>query len=73
MQFGVIKETYLSQGEISKIAITGSGQNYIRYPLTGGGSILLLEKKDTVQKFLNLNFLASRKVLAIAVDENERN
>jgi hypothetical protein len=50
MQFGVVKESYLSQGDISKIAITGDKPGYTRYPLVGGGSVLLLKNRTLSRK-----------------------
>ena len=73
MQFGVVKESYLSQGDISKIAISGDKAGYTRYPLVGGGSVLLLKKQNTFQKVIDFKSAATQKVLAIAVDEHDRN
>lgn len=73
MQFQVVKDTYISQGKISRSAIYGTGDNFIRKPLIGGGSILLLEKTTEVSKFIDISTPARKKVVAIAVDENDKN
>ena len=73
MQFQVITDTYISQGKISRSAIYGTGDNFIRKPLIGGGSILLLEKTTEVSKFIDISTPARKKVVAIAVDENDKN
>lgn len=73
MQFQVIKDTYISQGKISRSAIYGTGDNFIRKPLIGGGSILLLERTTDVSKFIDISTPARKKVVAIAVDENDKN
>lgn len=70
MQFSFIKDTHISQGELSKAAITGNSHGYQRYPLAGGGSVLLLSKSSTIEKFVDFEYLAKKKVIAIAVDED---
>jgi hypothetical protein len=69
MQFSFIRDTHISQGEISRAAILGSSQ-YISYPLIGGGSVLLLDESSTIEKFIDFGSLARKKVISIAVDEN---
>jgi hypothetical protein len=69
MQLSVVKESYLTQGDISKIAISGDKVGYIRYPLIGGGSVLLLQKQNTLPKVIDFKSGANQKILAIAVDE----
>jgi len=44
-----------------------------RKPLIGGGSILLLEKTTEVSKFIDISTPARKKVVAIAVDEDNKN
>ena len=73
MQFNVMRSTHLNQGELATTAITGSGANYQRYPLIGGGSVLVIEDKSDLKKFIDFGNLASRKILAIAVDEDASN
>ena len=73
MHFQVIKDTYISQGKISSTAIYGTGDNFSRKPLIGGGSIILLEKTTEVSKFIDISTPARKKVVAIAVDENDKN
>jgi hypothetical protein len=45
----------------------------VRYPLIGGGSVLVIEDKSDLKKFIDFGNLASRKILAIAVDEDASN
>jgi hypothetical protein len=73
MQFNVMRSTHLNQGELATTAITGSGASYQRYPLIGGGSVLVIEDKSDLKKFIDFGNLASRKILAIAVDEDASN
>jgi hypothetical protein len=73
MQFNVMTDTNLSQGELAKIAINGESGNYQRYPLIGGGSLLLVNREENIKKFIDFGNISSRKVLAIAVDEDESN
>jgi len=73
MQFNVMRSTHLNQGELANTAITGSGVNYQRYPLVGGGSVLVLEEKSEEEKFIDFGKLASKKIVSIAVDEDENN
>ena len=73
MQFNVMTDTNLSQGEVAKIAINGESGNYQRYPLIGGGSVLVADRAENTKKFIDFGNISSRKVLAIAVDEDESN
>jgi hypothetical protein len=73
MQFNVMRSTHLNQGELANTAIAGSGVDYQRYPLIGGGSVLVIEQKSAESKFIDFGNIASKKVLAIAVDEDENN
>jgi len=73
MQFNVMTDTNLSQGELAKIAINGESGDYQRYPLIGGGSLLVADRQQDTKKFIDFGNLSSRKVLAIAVDEDESN
>jgi hypothetical protein len=41
--------------------------------LIGGGSVLISDREKSVKKFIDFNFISTRKVLAIAVDEDESN
>ena len=68
-----MRSTHLNQGELATTAITGSGANYQRYPLIGGGSVLVIEDKSDLKKFIDFGNISSRKVLTIAVDEDESN
>ncbi len=72
VQFNLIKQVHLSQAELSQVAILGKVGGYIRYPLTGGGSVLLLDKRSNSNKFIDFNTPASKKVVSIVVDEDER-
>ena len=73
MQFNVMTDTNLTQGEVAKIAINGESSGYQRYPLIGGGSVLVADRVENTKKFIDFGNLSSRKVLAIAVDEDESN
>lgn len=68
-----MKDTHLSQGEVSKIAITGEHNQYERYPLLGGGSVLVSNKVESTKKFIDFSHLSFRKNISIAVDEDESN
>ena len=67
-----MKQVHLSQAELSQVAISGKVSGYIHYPLTGGGSVLLLDKRSNSTKFIDFNAPASKKVVSIVVDEDER-
>jgi hypothetical protein len=73
MQFNVMRDTNLSQGGLAKIAINGEAGNYQRYPLIGGGSVLVADQRKNTKKFIDFGNLSSLKVLAIVVDEDESN
>ena len=73
MQFNVMRSTHLNQGELATTAITGSGASYQLYPLIGGGSVLVVDEKSDTKKFIDFGNLASKKILAIAVDEDASN
>lgn len=73
MQFKVIKDTYLTQGSISKIAIAGDSRDYVRHSLIGGGSLIIFDQSESINKFVDFGTSASRKIVAIAVDEDEHN
>jgi hypothetical protein len=73
MQFNVMRSTNLNQGELAKSAITGSGANYLRYPLVGGGSVLVVEDQSDLKKFIDFGNQSSKKIVAIAVDEDSAN
>ena len=73
MQFNLMSDTHLSQGEVSKIAISGGNNQYERYPLVGGGSVLVRSKVVSIRKFLDFNHLSFKKITSIAVDEDESN
>jgi len=62
MQFDVMKNSNLSQGELAKIAIEGGDGGYNYYPLIGGGSFLVYNQKQS-----------NKKVIAVAVDEFSNN
>lgn len=70
MQFSFIKDTHTVQGELSRAAIKGGNYQYERYPLAGGGSVLMLSKNSVIEKFLDFNSISKKKVIAIAVDED---
>ena len=73
MQFNVMTDTNLSQGELAKIAINGKSGDYQRYPLIGGGSVLVADRVENTKKFIDFGNISSCKVLGIAVDEDESN
>ena len=73
MQFNLMKETHMSQGEVSKIAITGDMGEYERYPLIGGGYVLVSHKVESVKKIIDFQQLSFKRNLSIAVDEDESN
>ena len=62
MQFDVMKDSNLSQGELAKIAIEGGEGSHNYYPLIGGGSLLVYNQKQS-----------NKKVIAVAVDELPNN
>ena len=62
MQFDVMKDSNLSQGELAKIAIEGGEESHNYYPLIGGGSLLVYNQKQS-----------NKKVIAVAVDELPNN
>ena len=72
VQFNLMKQVHLSQAELSQVAILGKVGGYIRYPLPGGGSVLLLDKSSHSSKFIDFDTPASKKVVSIVVDEDER-
>ena len=53
MQFNVMTDTNLSQGEVAKIAINGESGDYQRYPLIGGGSVLVADRVENTKKFID--------------------
>ncbi len=73
VQFNLMKQIHLSQAELTQAAILGEGSGYVSYPLVGGGSVLLLKVRSNTQKFIDFNSVASKKVISIAVDEDEHN
>jgi hypothetical protein len=62
MQFDVMKDSNLSQGELAKIAIEGGEGNYNYHPLIGGGSLLFINQMQS-----------NKKVIAVAVNESLNN
>jgi hypothetical protein len=72
VQFNLMKQVHLSQAELSQVAILGKVGGYARHPLTGGGSVLLLDKSSRSNKFIDFNTPALKKVVSIVVDEDER-
>ena len=62
MQFDVMKDSNLSQGELAKIANEGGEGNNNYYPLIGGGSLLVVNQRQS-----------NKKVIAVAVDESLNN
>ncbi len=73
MQFSTVKDSHILQGEVSKDAISGSSGQYLRYPLVGGGSVLVLDKTTQGEKFIDFDSSLERRISAIAVDEDESN
>jgi len=73
IQFNLMRDTHIYQSELTKNAISGGGKNYARYPLIGGGSVLLLENRTAAIKFIDFTQPAIMKVVSIAVDENDSN
>ena len=73
MQFSMVKDSHILQGEVSKDAISGGSSQYSRYPLVGGGSVLVLDKTTQGEKFIDFGSPSERKISAIAVDEDESN
>ena len=73
MQFNLMKDTHLSQGEVSKIAITGDKGEYERYPLIGGGYVLVSNKLESMKKLIDFKQLSFKRNVSIAVDEDESN
>jgi len=73
MQFSIMRESNSSQAELSKVAIKGGTIDYERHPLAGGGSVLLLDQRGVIDKFIDFGFTSGKRVISIAVDENENN
>ena len=73
MQFNLMADTHLSQGEVSNIAITGDKGEYERYPLIGGGYVLVSNKLEGMKKLIDFKQLSFKRNLSIAVDEDESN
>ena len=73
MQFNLMADTHLSQGEVSKIAITGDKGEYERYPLIGGGYVLVSNKLESMKKLIDFKHLSFKRNVSIAVDEDESN
>lgn len=67
-----MRQVHLSQAELTQVAILGKVSGYNRYPLTGGGSVLVLDKRSNSSKFIDFNSPASKKVVSIVIDEDER-
>jgi hypothetical protein len=72
VQFSLMRQVHLSQAELTQVAILGKSSGYVRYPLIGGGSVLLLDKRSNSTKFVDFSSLVSKKVVSIAIDEDER-
>ena len=72
VQFNLMRQVHLSQAKLTQVAILGKASGYIRYPLIGGGSIFLLDKRSNSTKFIDFNSSATKKVVSIAIDEDER-
>ena len=72
IQFNLMKQIHLSQAELTQAAILGKASGYIRYPLIGGGSVLLRDKRSNSTKFIDFSSLVTKKVVSIAIDEDER-
>lgn len=72
VQFDSMKQVHLSQAELSQVAILGKVSSYSRYPLIGGGSVLVLNKSSNSSKFIDLSTPAIKKVVSIVIDEDER-
>jgi len=62
MQFDVMKDSNLSQGELAKIAIEGGVGEYNYYPLIGGGFLIVTNQRES-----------NKRVIAVAVDESLNN
>ena len=73
VQFNLMRQVYLAQAELTQVAILGKASSYIRYPLIGGGSVLLRDKRFNSTKFVDFSNLVTKKVVSIAIDEDERN
>lgn len=73
MQFDVMKSSSLSQGEISKSAISGETSGYESFQLSGGGVVLVKSERSILKKFIDFTFISSKKITSIAVDENQGN
>ena len=73
MQFNLMADTHLSQGKVSNIAITGDKGEYERYPLIGGGYVLVSNKVESMKKLIDFKQLSFKRNLSIAVDEDESN
>jgi len=62
MQLDVMKGSNLSQGELARIAIEGGEGSLNYYPLIGGGSLLVINQKQS-----------NKKIIAVAVNESSNN
>ena len=72
VQFNLMRQVHLAQAELTQVAISGKSSGYIRYPLIGGGSVLLRDKRSNSTKFVDFSSLVTKKVVSIAIDEDER-
>jgi hypothetical protein len=72
VQFNLMRQVHLSQAELTQVAILDKVSGYSRYPLTGGGSVLVLDKRSNSSKFIDFNSPARKKVVSIVIDEDER-
>lgn len=73
MQFSVMRDSNLSQGEVAKAAIAGENGEFDRYQLVGGGWLLVMNKEQSINKFIDFNYQANKKIVAVAFDEESIN
>ena len=69
MQFSVMRDSNLSQGEVARAGISGDNGEFERYQLIGGGSLLVVNKQKSLDKFIDFNYRANKKTVAVAFDE----
>lgn len=69
MQFSVMRDSNLTQGEVARAGISGENGGFERYQLIGGGSLLIVNKKHSLNKFIDFNYQTNIKTVSVAFDE----
>lgn len=69
MQFSVMRDSNLTQGEVARAGISGENGEFERYQLIGGGSLLVVNRQQSLTEFIDFNYQTNRKTVAVAFDE----